>query len=78
MPRDHRNGTVCLTAQQQLAFREASNLCNQDYHDVALLRRWTSHAFERRPQLGPNVVTYPARDCTLSSGTVLRQPTAWT
>jgi hypothetical protein len=31
MPRDHRNGTVCLTAQQQLAFREASNLRNQDY-----------------------------------------------
>lgn len=31
MPCDHRNGTVCLTAQQQLAFREASNLRNQDY-----------------------------------------------
>ena len=78
MPRDHRNGTVCLTAQQQLAFREASNLRNQDYTTSHFSVGGPVILFERGPQPGPNVVTYPARDCTLSSGTVLRTPTAWT
>jgi lincosamide nucleotidyltransferase A/C/D/E len=30
----------CLTAEQQLVFREGYNWRAQDYHDVPLLRRW--------------------------------------
>ena len=33
----------CLTAQQQLAFRQGYAWRDRDYHDVAVLRRWTSH-----------------------------------
>ena len=33
----------CLTAQQQLAFREGYNWRVRDYHDVSLLRRWINH-----------------------------------
>jgi lincosamide nucleotidyltransferase A/C/D/E len=33
----------CLTAQQQLAFREGYNWRARDYHDVPLLRRWINH-----------------------------------
>ena len=33
----------CLTAQQQLAFREGYNWRSRDYHDVPLLRRWINH-----------------------------------
>ena len=43
----------CLTAQQQLAFRKGYEWRDRDYHDSALLRRWISHPFELRPNLGP-------------------------
>jgi lincosamide nucleotidyltransferase A/C/D/E len=33
----------CLTAQQQLAFRQGYAWRNRDYHDVAVLNRWTRH-----------------------------------
>ena len=33
----------CLTAQQQLAFRQGYAWRDRDYHDVAVLRGWTSH-----------------------------------
>jgi hypothetical protein len=42
----------CLTAQQQLVFRKGYKWRDRDYHDGALLRRWISHPFELRPNLG--------------------------
>jgi lincosamide nucleotidyltransferase A/C/D/E len=43
----------CLTALQQLAFREGYTWRSEDHHDVALLRQWIDRPPELRPKIGP-------------------------